>query len=132
MISSADTTLLTASSLFAQVFLKDLKNRKAVFVTRILTVIFGLFAVIVAVKMKYILSTLLLALAVYSGAFIIPTFVGIFGFRARKEVVILSIITGGITALVGKLYGGDIGNYISIGAFLINGGILFIGSKLKK
>ena len=87
---------------------------------------------IVAVKMKYILSTLLLALAVYSGAFIIPTFVGIFGFRARKEVVILSIITGGITALVGKLYGGDIGNYISIGAFLINGGILFIGSKLKK
>ena len=132
VISSADTTLLTASSLFAQVFLKDLKNRKAVFVTRILTVIFGLFAVIVAVKMKYILSTLLLALAVYSGAFIIPTFVGIFGFRARKEVVILSIITGGITALVGRLYGGDLGNYISIGAFLINGGILFIGSKLKK
>ena len=85
VISSADTTLLTASSLFAQVFLKDLKNKKAVFVTRVLTVVFGLFAVLVAVKMKYILSTLLLALAVYSGAFILPTFVGIFGFRAKKK-----------------------------------------------
>lgn len=132
VISSADTTLLTASSLFAQVFLKDLKNKKAVFVTRVLTVVFGLFAVLVAVKMKYILSTLLLALAVYSGAFILPTFVGIFGFRAKKETVIFSIIAGGLTALAGKLYGGDIGNYISVGAFLVNGGILFLGKKLEK
>lgn len=129
VISSADTTLLTASSLFAQVFLKDLKNKKSIFTTRVLTVVFGLFAVLIAVKMKYILSTLLLALAVYSGAFIIPTFVGIFGFRAKKEVVITSIIAGGITALAGKMYGGDIGNFISIMAFVVNGGILYLGRK---
>lgn len=132
VISSADTTLLTASSLFAQVFLKDLKNKKAVFVTRILTVIFGFLAILIAVKMKYILSTLLMALAVYSGSFIIPTFIGIFGFRTKKEVVITSIIAGGIMALIGKMYGGDIGNYISIGAFIINGGILYFGNKIVK
>lgn len=129
VISSADTTLLTASSLFAQVFLKDLKNKKSIFTTRVLTVVFGLLAVLIAVKMKYILSTLLLALAVYSGAFIIPTFMGIFGFRAKKEVVITSIIAGGITALAGKMYGGDIGNFISIMAFVVNGGILYLGRK---
>ena len=129
VISSADTTLLTASSLFAQVFMKDLKSKKAIFVTRVLTVIFGFLAILIAVKMKYILPTLLLALAVYSGAFIIPTFVGIFGFRAKKEVVILAIVTGGIISLIGKLYGGDIGNYISISAFLVNGGILYLGRK---
>lgn len=129
VISSADTTLLTASSLFAQVFLKDLKNKKSIFTTRVLTVVFGLLAVLIAVKMKYILSTLLLALAVYSGAFIIPTFMGIFGFRAKKEVVIISIIAGGITALAGKMYGGDIGNFISIMAFVVNGGILYLGRK---
>lgn len=128
VISSADTTLLTASSLFAQVFLKDLKSRKAVLTTRIFTVIFGFLALLIAVKMRYILSTLLLALAVYSGAFIIPTFMGIFGFRADKKIVVLSIVAGGITALIGKLYGGDTGNYISIGAFFINGGILFLGN----
>lgn len=131
VISSADTTLLTASSLFAQVFLKDLKSKKAVMITRILTVIFGVVALLIAIKMKYILSTLLLALAVYSGAFIIPTFVGIFGFRTSKKVVITSIIAGGLTALIGKIYGGDIGNYISIGAFLINGGILYFGKLIK-
>ncbi len=132
VISSADTTLLTASSLFAQVFLKDLKNKKAVFITRILTVVFGLSAVLISLKMKYILSTLLLALAVYSGAFIIPTLAGIFGFKCRKEVVITAVILGGITALIGKILGGDVGNVVSISAFLINGGILYIGNKIKK
>ena len=131
VISSADTTLLTASSLAAQVFLEDLKSKKAIFITRILTIIFGIAAVIISLKMKYILSTLLLALAVYSGAFIIPVLVGIFGFRTRKEVVISAIILGGITALIGKLYGGDIGNFLAAGAFLINGGILYLGNKLK-
>lgn len=131
VISSADTTLLTASSLAAQVFLEDLKSKKAIFITRILTIIFGIAAVIISLKMKYILSTLLLALAVYSGAFIIPVLVGIFGFRTRKEVVISAIILGGITALTGKLYGGDIGNFLAAGAFLINGGILYLGNKLK-
>ncbi len=131
VISSADTTLLTASSLAAQVFLEDLKSKKAIFITRILTIIFGIAAVIISLKMKYILSTLLLALAVYSGAFIIPVLVGIFGFRTRKEVVISAITLGGITALTGKLYGGDIGNFLAAGAFLINGGILYLGNKLK-
>ena len=131
VISSADTTLLTASSLAAQVFLEDLKSKKSIFITRILTIIFGIAAVIISLKMKYILSTLLLALAVYSGAFIIPVLVGIFGFRTRKEVVISAIILGGITALTGKLYGGDIGNFLATGAFLTNGGILYLGNKLK-
>ncbi len=131
VISSADTTLLTASSLAAQVFLEDLKSKKSIFITRILTIILGIAAVIISLKMKYILSTLLLALAVYSGAFIIPVLVGIFGFRTRKEVVISAIILGGITALTGKLYGGDIGNFLAAGAFLINGGILYLGNKLK-
>lgn len=132
VISSADTTLLTASSLFAQVFLKDLKSKKAIFLTRILTILFGLFAIIIALKMKYILSTLLLALAVYSGAFIIPVLVGIFGFKARKEVVITAVILGGFSALVGKILGGEIGNIISISAFFINGIVLFLGKKFIK
>ena len=132
VISSADTTLLTASSLFAQVFLKDLKNKKAVFTTRILTVVFGLLAILISLKMKYILSTLLLALAVYSGAFIIPVLAGIFGFKCRKEIVVAAVILGGITSLIGKILGRDIGNIISISAFLINGGVLYLGNKIKK
>lgn len=130
VISSADTTLLTASSLFTQVFTKDLHNKKSIFFTRIFIIIFGLFSILIAIKMKYILSTLLSALAIYSGAFIIPTFVGLFGFRVKEKIVIIAILAGGIIALIGKKYGGDIGNYISISAFFINGLILYIGKKI--
>nr|WP_249168932.1 MULTISPECIES: sodium:solute symporter family protein [unclassified Fusobacterium] len=132
VISSADTTLLTASSLFTQGIIKDLKSEKAVFISRVLTVVFGVGAMFIAIKMKYILSTLLLALTIYSGAFIIPTFVGMFGYRVRKEVVILAIIVGGGVATYGKLYGGASGKLIAIAAFILNGAILYIGKKLEK
>lgn len=132
VISTADTTLLTASSLFAQVFIKDLKKQNSIFITRILIVVFGFLSILVAIKMKYILATLLLALSIYSGAFIIPTFLGIFGFRAKEEIVITSIIIGGVVALVGKIIGGSLGNYISISSYFINGIILYLGKKNKK
>lgn len=132
VISSADTTLLTAASLFTQVFTKDLHNKKSIFFTRIFIVIFGVFSLLIAIKMKYILSTLLSALAIYSGAFIIPTFAGLFGFRVKEKVVIIAILSGGIIALIGKKYGGDIGNYISISAFFINALILYVGKKITE
>ncbi|WP_304206312.1 sodium:solute symporter family protein [Fusobacterium perfoetens] len=132
VISTADTTLLTASSLFAQVFIKDLKKENSIFVTRILIVVFGFLSILVAIKMKYILATLLLALSIYSGAFIVPTFLGIFGFRAKEEIVITSIVVGGVVALIGKMVGGSVGNYISISTNFINGIILYLGKKNKK
>lgn len=132
VISSADTTLLTASSLFTQGLIKNLKSEKAVFISRVLTAAFGVGAIIIALKMKYILSTLLMALTIYSGAFIIPTFVGMFGYRARKEVVITAIVVGGFVATLGKYYPGNTGKYIAIAAFILNGLILYFGKKLVK
>ncbi|WP_300394607.1 sodium:solute symporter [Fusobacterium sp.] len=130
VISSADTTLLTASSLATQVFIKDLEIKKSIFFTRILIVFFGLFSILIAIKMKYILSTLLMALAIYSGAFILPVIVGMLGFKIKKEAVITAIILGGITALIGKIIGKDIGNFISIFAFIVNGLTLYFGNKI--
>ena len=132
VISSADTTLLTASSLFTQGIIKDLKSDRAVSISRVLTAVFGVGAIFIALKMKYILSTLLMALTVYSGAFIIPTFVGMFGYRAKKSVVITAIIVGGAVAISGKFYPGNTGKYISIAAFILNGLILYLGKKLEK
>lgn len=53
-----------------------------------------------------------------------------FGYRARKSVVITAIIAGGFVAIIGKFYLGNIGKYISIGAFVLNALILYIGKKL--
>lgn len=126
VISSADTTLLTTASLSAQIFIKNLKNKNAIKITRILIVVFGILSILIALKMKYILSTLFMALSIYSGAFIIPVLAGIFGYRGSKRKVFLAILVGGIVAFTGKIIGGDIGNLISISAFLLNALILYI------
>lgn len=120
VISSADTTLLTASSTFAQIFMKDLREEKAIRLTRIFILIFGGFSILVALKLTFILPTLLLALAVYSGAFIVPCLAGILGYRCGKKYAISGILLGGGLALYGKLMGGTAGNLIIISSFLVN------------
>ncbi|MGL5964876.1 MAG: sodium:solute symporter family protein [Fusobacteriaceae bacterium] len=132
VISSADTTLITLSSIFAQIFTGDLENRKSVGITRIFIALFGIFSIIVALKLKFILASLFLALAVFSGAFIIPTLAGLAGYKGRKEFTITAVTLGGMVAFLGKVYGNsDINsvmnsNYILILAFIINGVVLFI------
>lgn len=126
VISSADTTLLTAASTFTQIFTGDLKERRAVTVTRIFIVLFGLLSILIALKLQFILASFFLALTIYSGAFIVPCLLGIFGYRAHKSYVITAIITGGATALYGKLFGGGNANYYIILAFILNSVILSI------
>ncbi|MGL4862153.1 MAG: sodium:solute symporter family protein [Cetobacterium sp.] len=129
VISSADTSLLTASSIFTEIFTKNLKNIKSIKLTRIFIGVFGLFSILVALKLKFILSSLLLALSVYSGALIIPCFAGILGYRSKKSYVLSAIIMGGTIALFGKIYGGSNSNYILILAFCINAIVLATGRK---
>lgn len=129
VISSADTSLLTASSIFTEIFTKSLKNIKSIKLTRVFIGIFGLFSILVALKLKFILSSLLLALSVYSGALIIPCFAGILGYRFKKFYVLSAIIMGGAIALFGKIYGGTNSNHILILAFCINAIILITGRK---
>jgi len=132
VISSADTTLLTAASTFTQVFTGDLKEKKAITVTRVFILLFGLLSILIAIKLQFILASFFLALSVYSGAFIIPCLAGIFGYRASKSYVIAAILTGGGTALYGKLLGGGSANYYIILAFTLNALILSIPLIKKK
>ena len=142
VISSADTTLLTGASLLTEVVTKNIDNKKGVFITRISILILGVFSMFLSIQMTNIVYTILLALGVYAGAIIIPTLMGMLGFRCRKEVVITAMVVGGIISLVGRKYGVELGNYfnmrdsknmgnyISISAFFINTIILTLGNKL--
>ncbi|MGL6120773.1 MAG: sodium:solute symporter family protein, partial [Fusobacteriaceae bacterium] len=120
LISSADTCLLTSASVFTQIFTENLKKDKSIKLTRIFIAIFGIFSILVALKLKFILSSLLLALSVYSGAVIIPSLAGILGYRFDQRFVLTAIVLGGSIALLGKIYGGANSNYILIFAFLAN------------
>jgi len=131
VISSADTTLITAASLLTQVFNEDLDSKRGIRTTRIFMVGIGAASIFIAVERQDILPTLLMAFTVYSGALIIPTITGMLGLRPPKAVVMSAIVTGGVVALAGKLYGGTYGNYIMILAFLLNGAILLAGNKRR-
>jgi len=131
VISSADTTLLTAASTFTQVFINDLREEKAIKITRIFILIFGIASILVALKFLFILPTLLLALSVYSGAFIVPCLAGIFGYRCNKYYALGAIILGGSLALFGKLHGGNSGNLIIISSFILNFIVLMSGSLIS-
>ena len=126
VISSADTTLLTGASLLTQVFTKDMDSKKGILMTRIFIAVIGILSFVITLKMTSILGTILLALSVYSGAVIVPTVAGMIGYRTHKNVIISVMLIGGIISLIGKLHGGDIGNYISISAFVVDILILLV------
>lgn len=133
IISSADTCLLTSSTVIAGIFIKNLNSKKSINYTRIFIAILGIFSILVALKFKFILTSLLLALAVYSGAIIIPCLAGMMGYyNFKKNYVILAILSGGIIAFLGKVFGGNNANYILILAFIVNGGILFFSPDKKR
>ena len=51
-----------------------------------MVVILGIFSIIIALYLKNILGALLMAVAIYSGAFIIPTLLGILEAIKNKEL----------------------------------------------
>ncbi len=130
VLSSADTTLLTASMMLSELFNADIDNRKSLNVTRILIVLTGIASMVIALKVTSIIGTLLLALSFYSGAFIIPLIAALANLRINKQMSIPAMITGGSVALSGKIlisyYGYSWGNWVIILAFVINLLILLI------
>lgn len=131
VISSADTTLINISSIFTQIFTGTLERKNSIGITRFFIAVFGIFSIFVALKLKFILASLLLALSVFSGAFILPTLAGLMGYRGKKEFTLTAMLLGGALAFLGKVYGNsDItsifnSNYILIMAFILNGALLF-------
>lgn len=119
IMSSADTTLFTASSLLTQFFISDTADgARRIRVTRICVVCVGLIAGGVALFNKSILDVLLFALSVYSGAFVLPTAWALLGGTPRRGYGVCAMTAGGILALAGKIVGGQTGNLLVIAAFV--------------
>lgn len=139
VLSSADTTLLSASIIVTDIVDKNNFNQKSLTKTRIIIAIIGLLSIVIAFYFTSIIEILLMALAVYSGAFTIPLIAGILGLKAKPKSVSWAIILGGLFALIGKImatFGSEkCGNTIIIAAFIISGLVLFSGqikpNKLK-
>ena len=129
VLSSADTTLLSSSVIICRLFSLGSLSR-----ARIIILLNGIVALLLALVFTDIIGTLLLALAVYAGAFTVPILWGLIGLKAKPKFVAVAIMAGGILALAGKLcpalpgeLGSHTGDILMIAAFVVNGVILALG-----
>ena len=157
VLSSADTTLLSSSVIICRLFdvsnekeipacagmtMKDagmtMKNARMTPLTkaRVVILLNGIVALLLALVFTDIIGTLLLALAVYAGAFTVPILWGLLGLKAKPKFVALAIVAGGVLALAGKLcpalpgpLGSHTGDILMIAAFVVNGIVLAVGRE---
>jgi len=133
VLSTAATTLLTASMILSELFHKDIDNLKSFRQTKLLIVVIGALSMIISLKITSIVSSLLLALSFYSGAFIIPMVAALFNLPYNKRLGIPAMLSGGILALAGKLLitfkHPEIGQYILISGFVVNAVLIFMPLK---
>jgi len=130
VLSTASTTLLTTSMILSELFHKDINNQQSFKQTKLFLIAVGVLSMLISLKVTSIVSSLLLALSFYSGAFIIPMIAALFNMPYNKRFSIAAMLSGGILALSGKLMMTfnhlETGQYILISGFILNALLLFI------
>lgn len=105
IMSSADTVLLTTSTILSQDIYKrispDMSERKSLIVSRLGVVIIGVLALVVALELKGVISSLFLAYTVFTSGLVVPVVAGFYKDKLKVNSVgaIAAIIGGGGTAL---------------------------------
>ncbi|MCL1821363.1 MAG: sodium:solute symporter family protein [Prolixibacteraceae bacterium] len=135
VMSSADTTLLTSSTILSELVTGDLDKPKSLKITRRFIVVIGMASLVIAMKITSILNTLLISLSFFSGAFIFPIIAGLAHWKVNKDNALAAIILGGILALVGKIVNeatsGNHGYWLIAAAFIVNAILLLYRRKKK-
>ena len=132
MMSSADTCLLTTSTILSVDIIKPLlkpaiSEKKLLLLSRFLIMFIGIFSLILALRLKGVISSLLLGYTVYTSGLVFPILLGFYRHRLNlnKGGAISAMVAGGGLALTGKLMGlSDFGLY----GFFLSGVILIAGS----
>jgi SSS family solute:Na+ symporter len=138
VLSTAATTLLTSSMILSEIFHKDINNEKSFRQTKLFIILIGALSIIISLKVTSIVSSLLMALSFYSGAFIIPMVAALFNLPFNKRFSIAAMLSGGTLALTGKILMTfnhvAIGQYILISGFVLNAILIFFpyGKEKRK
>ena len=122
--------------ILSELFQKDINNQQSFQRAKLLIVIIGILSMFISLKITSIVSSLLLALSFYSGAFIIPMIAALFNFRYNKNLGIAAMLSGGLLALSGKLLitfkYAEVGQYVLIAGFAINALLIFVPFGQRK
>lgn len=136
VMSSADTCLLTTSTVLSADVIKPLlgsriTDKNFLRLSRIMALIVGIAALLIALKIRGIISSLLLGYTIYSGGLIIPVLLGFYREKLNLNAwgAVISVISGGGLGLFLKLSGYDKLLLITIPVSAI---LLFLGSYCKR
>ncbi len=137
VMSSADSILLTAASLFSDLRGKDLKDKSSIRHTRYSILGIGIISIVISLWYSNVIGIFLLALAVFSGAFIVPVLFGLMGYKIRNNTfAITAMITGAAMAFIGKVLAINgykfFGDIFVLSAFFTNGIILLLPLAIRK
>ncbi len=113
LMSSADTVLLTASTIFSMDIVNDLvkrfrggglDERKILLLSRLAVIFFGLVALGFALKFRGVISLLLFGYSIYTGGLVVPVVFGFHGQKLRLNTVgaMSGIIGGGGWVVIGN------------------------------
>ena len=111
VMSSADTTLLTASTIFTVDIVGRLKPEltrdRILNLSRWGILVLGLGSLLLALKLKGIISALLFAYAIYTSGLVLPVIAGFYRkwLKPTPLAALVAVVGGGITALISKIWG---------------------------
>ena len=131
VMSSADTTLLSASTILVmdvvRPFKPSLSQEKILSLSRWGIVVLGLGSLILALTLKGVINALLFAYTMYTCGLVLPVIAGFYKNRLRVTSLgaLVAAIGGGSAALISKLFGIE---HLDLGSLLISGLLLFIVS----
>ncbi len=106
IMSSADTVLLTTSTILSQDIIRKLypnmTEGRSLFISRIGVLVIGALALVVALELEGIISSLFLAYTIFTSGVVIPVIAGFFKDKLKINSIgaMAAIIGGGGTALV--------------------------------
>jgi len=103
-------------------------EKTVLLLSRIFIVLIGVFSLIIALRLKGVISSLLLGYTVYTSGLVFPILLGFFRHRLKlnREGAIIAMVAGGGVALIGKFMGfADFGLY----GFFLSGVILIVVSR---
>jgi len=134
LMSSADTCLLTTSTILSVDIVKPLvgagmPERKLLLLSRFFIVLIGVISVLVALRLKGVIPSLLLGYTIYTSGLVFPILLGFYRdqLKLNREGAISAMVIGGGVALIGKLMGlNDFGLY----GFFLSGLVLMGGSRV--
>ncbi len=135
VMSSADTTLLSASTILSIDIIgrfRPTANQSGVLPrSKWAIVLLGICALIVALMLKGVISALLFAYTVYTSGVILPVIAGFFKNRLKVTPTgaLAALIGGGSAGLISKLLAIK---YLDLGALLISGVLLFLVSYIDR